>query len=146
VHLHCATDYFVLYPDRCAWFRQKLAELRTASPDEQTRRETWCLGHYGELSSTARIELRRYFRGRRPPTFKDDSECVRKIRDLVCGPAYQAIERASCADWSRKATGLARLSAKDRSATAHLCLLEYAGLTDEVAHRLRTRAAGPKAP
>jgi hypothetical protein len=146
VQLHCATDYFVVYPDRCRWHRQQLAQLRTAAPDEQTRRELWCLDHYGQLSSTARIELRRYFRGRKPPTFKDDHECVRRVRDLVCGPAYQAIERASCVDWTRKATALARLSPKDRGATAYLCLLDYNGLTDQVAHALRTRAASPKAP
>jgi eukaryotic-like serine/threonine-protein kinase len=148
VKLHCDTDYFIVYPDRCSWYRLQLAELRKASPDQQTQRELWCLSNYGQLSSTAQLELRRYFRGRRPPAFKDDLECVRKVRDLVCSPAYQAIEKTSCADWNKKLTGLPRLAAKERSATAYLCRLEYTGLTDQVTHALRTRpaGAGTKAP
>jgi hypothetical protein len=144
--LHCDTDYVLVYPDRCTWYRSELARLRTVSPDEQTRRELWCLQSYGQINGTAQIELRRYFRGRKPPVFKDELECVRKVRDLVCGPAFLAIERKSCEDWTRKAAEQARMTGKDRSAVAHMCRLDYHGLADQVAHLLRTHAAGTKAP
>jgi serine/threonine-protein kinase len=146
VRLHCDTDYAIVHPDRCSWYRHKLDETRAADPNEQTRREIVCLENFGRITATAQIELRRHFRGRQPPGFKDDAECVRKVRDLACSAEYQAIERTSCADWTRRATDLARMSAKDRSATAHMCRLDYNGLVDQVAHALRSRAGGGKAP